>query len=191
MKLTIFGLSITSSWGNGHATTYRALCEALARRGHQIVFFERNQEWYESNRDLPEPPYCDVRIYESWDDIRPAVCAALRDSDAAMVGSYFPDGIAALDEIVASNVPVKAFYDIDTPITVSGLRRQDRENGPGPGESPYVLRRHLAELDVYFSFTGGPMLHELEQELGAAYAVPLYCSVDPDKHRELAPRAEF
>src|SRR5262245_17667390 len=184
MKLTIFGLSITSSWGNGHATTFRALCQALSRRGHDIVFFERNQEWYRSNRDLPEPPYCDVRIFESWDEILPAVRAELRDSDVAMVGSYFPDGIAALDEVAASNVPVKAFYDIDTPITMSRLRQPD-------ASSDYLRKRHLAALDIYFSFTGGAMLQELEERLGVAFAVPLYCSVDPDRHRELPPSAEF
>lgn len=184
MKLTIFGLSITSSWGNGHATTYRALCQALERRGHDIVFFERNQEWYRDNRDLPEPPYCDVRIFESWDQVLPLVRAELRDADVAMVGSYFPDGIAALDEVASSDVAVKAFYDIDTPITVSRLHRQDTG-------SDYLLRRHLPGLDVYFSFTGGPMLQELQERLGVAFAVPLYCSVDPDRHRELAPDAEF
>src|SRR5262245_41259644 len=195
MKLTIFGLSITSSWGNGHATTFRALCQALSRRGHDIVFFERNQEWYRSNRDLPEPPYCDVRIFESWDEILPAVRAELRDSDVAMVGSYFPNGIAALDEVASSNVLVKAFYDIDTPITVSHWHQNNGhancDANADAGETRYLLRRHLAALDVYFSFTGGPMLQELEDNLGVSFAVPLYCSVDPDKHRELAPSAKF
>lgn len=183
MKITIFGLSITSSWGNGHATTFRALCQALHRRGHRIVFFERNQEWYASNRDLPGPPYCAVRIFESWKDVRPAVRSELRDSEVAMVGSYVPDGIAALDEVLESNVPVKAFYDIDTPITVGHLRRS--------GATGYLLARHLAGLDVYFSFTGGPLLRELEVKLGVPFAVPLYCSVDPDRHRELPVSREF
>jgi spore maturation protein CgeB len=189
MKLSIFGLSITSSWGNGHATTFRSLCQALHRRGHHIVFFERNQEWYQSNRDLPEPAYCDVRIFERWDEILPAVRAELRGSDVAMVGSYFPDGIAALDEVASSNVAVKAFYDIDTPITVSRLRQRDADGGAG--EDSYLLKRHLETVDVYFTFTGGNMLQELEDKLGVRFAVPLYCSVDPDKHRELAPSAEF
>src|SRR5215472_8086533 len=138
MKLTIFGLTITSSWGNGHATTFRALCQALRRRGHRIVFFERNQEWYASNRDLPGPPYCDVRIFESWREVRPVVRAELGDSDVAIVGSYVPDGIAALDEVLASKVPVKCFYDIDTPITVGHLLRC--------GATGYVLKRQLAGL---------------------------------------------
>jgi len=183
MKITIFGLSITSSWGNGHATTFRALCQALHRRGHRIVFFERDQEWYRSNRDLPGPPYCEVRIFESWKDVRPKVRAELRDSDIAVVGSYVPDGIAALDEVLDSKVGVKAFYDIDTPITVGHLRRS--------GATGYLLPRHLPGLDVYFSFTGGPLLHDLESEYGVRLAVPLYCSVDPDRHRELPMSPEF
>jgi len=183
MKLTIFGLSITSSWGNGHATTFRALCQALHRRGHRIVFFEHNLEWYQNNRDLPQPAYCEVKIFESWEDILPVVRAELRDSDVALVGSYFPDGIAALEEILSSNVLVKAFYDIDTPITVRKLREH--------GRAEYLLKSHLPELDVYFSFTGGPMLKRLEGELGAPFAVPLYCSVDPEKHRELPSDPRF
>jgi spore maturation protein CgeB len=183
MKITIFGLSITSSWGNGHATTFRALCEALHRRGHGIVFFEHNLEWYQNNRDLPHPQYCEVRVFEKWSEILPAVRAELRDSDVAVVGSYFPDGIAALEEVLASNVPAKAFYDIDTPITVRSLR----ENG----RADYMLKSYLPELDIYFSFTGGPMLQVIEKELGAPFAVPLYCSVDPEKHRELPPEPRF
>jgi spore maturation protein CgeB len=183
MKITIFGLSITSSWGNGHATTFRALCEALNRRGHRIVFFERDQEWYAGNRDLPGPPYCEVRIFESWKEIRPTVRSELSDSDVALVGSYVPDGIAALDEVLDSNVPVKAFYDIDTPITAGQLRRC--------GATGYLLSRHLAGLDVYFSFTGGPLLQELQAKYGVRFAVPLYCSVDPERHRELPVILEY
>lgn len=183
MKIIIFGLSITSSWGNGHATTFRALCSALHRRGHRIVFIERNVEWYENNRDLPGPPYCEVKLYDDWDDALPAVREHLRDSNVAMVGSYFPDGILALDEVLASNVPVKTFYDIDTPITLSRLREQ--------GNTDYLLRRQLAELDIYFTFTGGPVIAELESDFGVPFAVPLYCSVDPERHRELPPNPDF
>lgn len=183
MKLTIFGLSITSSWGNGHATTFRALCDALHRRGHSIVFFEHNLEWYQNNRDLPHPPYCTVKVFENWQEILPVVRTELRDSDVAMVGSYFPDGITALEEVLSSRVPVKAFYDIDTPVTVRSLRDH--------GRADYLLKQHLPELDIYFSFTGGPILKRLEKELGAPFAVPLYCSVDPGKHRELPAEPEF
>src|SRR5436305_4730660 len=174
MKIAIFGLAITSSWGNGHATTYRALCHALHKRGHRIVFFEHNLEWYQNNRDLPEPDYCDVKVFERWNDILPQVRAELKDTDVAVVGSYFPDGIAALDEVLESNVPFKAFYDIDTPITVAALEQL--------GRTDYLLKRHLPELDIYFSFTVGSMLQELETQFGVPMAAPLYCSVDPENY---------
>jgi spore maturation protein CgeB len=183
MKITIFGLTITSSWGNGHATTFRALCQALHQRGHRIVFFERDQEWYAGNRDLPGPPYCDVRIFSEWNQVLSSVRVELSDSDVAIVGSYVPDGIAALDEVLASRVPVKGFYDIDTPITL-GLFRSE-------GATSYLLQRHLPELDLYFSFTGGSVLRELEKKFGVPCAVPLYCSVDPARHRRLPVSPEF
>ncbi len=183
MKLVIFGLSITSSWGNGHATTFRALCRALHERGHRIVFFERNTEWYEHNRDLPEPDFCRTRIFEDWNAVVPFVRAELRDCDAALVGSYFPDGIAAIDEVLDSPAPLKVFYDIDTPITVSQLRAN--------GGTSYLLKEQIPGFDVYFSFTGGPMLKEIENRFGARLAVPLYCSFDPQQYRRFTVNKRF
>ena len=174
MKIVIFGLSITSSWGNGHATTFRALCKALHARGHRIVFFERDVEWYASNRDLPNPDFCEVRLFEEWRDALPSVRRELRDSDVAVVGSYFPNGIEAINEAMDSPA-VRAFYDIDTPITVAQLRER--------GGADYIRREQIAALDLYFSFTGGPMLREIETRFGAPRAVPLYCSFDPEQYR--------
>ena len=183
MKIVIFGLSISSAWGNGHATTFRALCKSLHARKHDVVFFEHNAEWYEHNRDLPDPPFCTLKVFESWDEILPLVRAELRQADVAVVGSYFPDGVAALDEVLGAGIPVKAFYDIDTPITMAGLWSQ--------GSTDYLLRRHLPELDIYFSFTGGPMLQELEKRFDVRMAIPLYCSVDPEKYFERPASREF
>ena len=180
MKIVICGLSITSSWGNGHATTYRALSRALHERGHQIVFFERDVEWYGSNRDM-EPPFCRVHLYEQWHDVVDLLRRELAAADVAMVGSFCPDGVNAIDAVLDSGADVKAFYDIDTPITVSKLRLGDAE---------YLRRDQVPGFDIYFSFTGGPMLHELESRFGAKRAVPLYCSFDPDRYgwREPDPR---
>lgn len=174
MKIVVFGLAITSSWGNGHATTYRALARALHARGHRIVFFERDVEWYASNRDLPGPPFCSVTLFDDWLGILPAARRELRDADVAIVGSYFPGGPQAIDDVLGCNVPVKAFYDIDTPITVSQLRR---------GHAEYLAPRQVPAFDLYLSFTGGPMLQELERDFGARRAVPLYCSFDPERYR--------
>ena len=181
MKIVIFGLSITSSWGNGHATTYRALARALRARGHELIFFERDLEWYASNRDMPEPPFCDVHIYEEWTRLVRRVRRELEDCDVALVGSYFPDGVAAIDEVLDSRAPVKIFYDIDTPITVAKLLSGDAE---------YITHAQVKGFDLYFSFTGGPMLRQLESRFGARRAVPLYCSFDPEQYRH-CPVARF
>ena len=87
MKIVLYGLTVTSSWGNGHATTYRSLCKALARRGHRITFIEKDVEWYRSNRDLPEPEYCTVRLYEDWATEHTALIAEAKDADAIVIGS--------------------------------------------------------------------------------------------------------
>ena len=183
MKVVILGLSISSAWGNGHATTFRALCQALNRRGHSIVFFEKNSEWYQSNRDLPNPSFCDLKIYESWDEVGPRVKCELVDADVVMLGSYFPDGIAAAQLIVESAVPVKTFYDIDTPITVSKLREE--------GATEYLKSEQVPGFDVYFSFTGGPMLREIEEQFGSPMAVPLYCSFDPEQYHRFPVEPDF
>ena len=175
MKIVIFGLAITSSWGNGHATTFRALCKALHARGHRIVFFEKDQYWYADNRDLPEPEFCDVRLFDDWKQIAPSARSELRDCDVALVGSYFPDGVDAIHEVLDSNAPCKTFYDIDTPVTIAALR--DR------AATDYLLAEQIRGFDVYFSFTGGPMLREIERSFGAPLAVPLYCSFDPEEYR--------
>ncbi len=178
VKIVIFGLSITSSWGNGHATTFRALARALHARGHRIVFFEKDVEWYASNRDLPEPGFCELKLYTRWTDVLPVVRRELASADVAMVGSYFPDGIAAMDAMLDSKASVRTFYDIDTPITVAALRER--------GATDYLRADQLPALDVYFSFTGGPMLAELESRFGVRRAAPLYCSFDPERYRSLS-----
>ena len=183
MKVVIFGLSITSSWGNGHATTFRALARALHARGHRIVFYEHDTEWYASNRDMPEPPFCEVRLFNDWSAIRRSVQAELDDADVAMVGSYFADGLQAIDDVLGSRVPVKTFYDIDTPITVSQLRKM--------GETDYLRGDQIPGFDVYFSFTGGPMLREIESRFGARRAEPLYCSFDPQEYRKFDVNKRF
>ena len=183
MKIVIFGLSITSSWGNGHATTFRALARALHERGHRIVFYEKDVEWYASNRDMPEPPFCEVRLYDDWAAIRKSAANELADADVAMVGSYFPDGLAAIEEVLSSRVPVKTFYDIDTPITISQLRES--------GRTDYLRSDQIPGFDFYFSFTGGPALGELQMRFGARHAVPLYCSFDPDEYRKFGVNQRF
>jgi spore maturation protein CgeB len=171
MKIVILGLSITSSWGNGHATTYRALVRALAARGHDVLFLERNALWYAENRDLPEPPYCRTHLY---DDLAVAVAHHAEDiagADLVVVGSYVPDGVAAGDLVHRIAGGLTAFYDIDTPITLAALET---------GGAGYLAPRQIPRYDLYLSFTGGPTLERLQKKYAARMARPLYCSVDPE-----------
>lgn len=183
MKFLVFGLSVTSTWGNGHGTTYRALLKALHVRGHQIVFYEKDVEWYASNRDLVNPDFCAVRLYDSWAEALPRIRKELRETDVAIVGSYFPDGISAIDEMLDADPAVKAFYDIDTPITIAALREK--------GSADYLASRQIRSFDLYFSFTGGAILQEIEMRFGAPRAVPLYCSFDPQRYRRTKLNLEF
>src|SRR5437868_10032126 len=95
MKIVILGLSITSSWGNGHATTYRALVRELVRRGHQVLFLERDQPWYAANRDMPSPPFGQTAIYHTIHELKRRFCREVEQADAVIIGSYVPDGIEA------------------------------------------------------------------------------------------------
>src|SRR5438874_468227 len=183
MKIVVFGLSITSAWGNGHATTFRALLKALHERKHDIVFFEKETEWYAHNRDLPEPPYCRLILYDNWSDVSSKARKELADADVGMVGSYFPDGVVAIDELLDSRAGAKTFYDIDTLITIANLGQK--------GSTDYVTAAQLSGFDIYFSFTGGPMLREIEEKFGAKSAFPLYCSFDPCEYHRFPANKRF
>ncbi len=183
MKIVVYGLTITSSWGNGHATTYRSLIRALARRGHTIHFVEKDVEWYRSHRDLPQPAFCTVHLYESWTQEEAKLIAASRDADVVVIGSYFPDAVAATSALPASVSAPLLFYDIDTPITLAALR--------GHGAIEYLRAEDIPRYAAYLSFTGGPVLGELEQRFGARRAEALFCSVDPDLYRPSASSPEF
>lgn len=184
MKIAIFGLSITSSWGNGHATTFRALCRALHRRGHRIAFVEKDVEWYRSNRDLPEPPYVDLHLYGDWAVDGTAVARReARDADVIVIGSYFPDAIAATALLKQEGKAPMLFYDIDTPITLAALRLH--------GQCEYLRVQDVPGYAAYLSFTGGPVLQEIEGRFGSPMAVPFYCSVDPEAYCRTPAQAEF
>jgi spore maturation protein CgeB len=170
MNIVIFGLSITSAWGNGHATTYRALVRELERRGHDILFLEREQPWYAQHRDLERSPHCRIALYGSVREVRTRFSDAVADADAVIVGSYVPEGARLGKWVTDTAQGTTAFYDIDTPVTLGALTR---------GECDYLSREVIGLYDLYLSFTGGPVLRRLEQEFGARRAAPLYCSVDP------------
>jgi spore maturation protein CgeB len=184
MKLVIFGLAVSSSWGNGHATLWRGLIAALAARGHRVAFFERDQPFYASHRDLANlPSGAELLLYTDWEQALPTARRQLAEADAALVTSYCPDGIAASRLVLDSRVPVRAYYDLDTPVTLERLRGGERLESIGP--------EGLGGYDLVLSYTGGAALEALRSELGARQAEPLYGSVDPAIHHPVPPREEY
>ena len=174
MKLVVLGLSLSSSWGNGHATTFRALLKAFAARGHDVLFLERDVPWYASHRDLPDPDFCRLRFYSDLNDLA-RFSPEIAEADAVMVGSYVPEGVAVARLVQELN-EASAFYDVDTPVTLAKLARGDFE---------YLSPEVIPGYAVYLSFTGGPTLDTIERRFGSPAARALYCSVDTDAYRPL------
>src|SRR5215217_6504815 len=183
MKIVVFGLTISSSWGNGHATLWRGLCRALAARGHRVVFYEKDVPYYAGNRDLLAVPGGELVLYGEWPEVRRQAAQDIGDADVAMVTSYCPDGIEASELVFPAARALRVFYDLDTPITLSRLSR---------GEAiTYIGPRGLAGFDLVLSYTGGAALDRLRADLGATRVAPLYGHVDPDVHRPVASVPRF
>ena len=183
MKIVIFGLTITSSWGNGHATLWRGLCKALCREGHSIEFFERDEPYYAAHRDLHEGIHGRLVLYENWQAVKADAAQSMRDADAVIVTSYCPDACAAADMALDINRGLRVFYDLDTPVTIERLSAGEPVDYLGPSG--------LRDFDLVLSFTGGGALDELRRRLGARNVQPLYGHVDPDVHRPVDPRQHY
>ncbi|HTJ89265.1 MAG TPA: glycosyltransferase [Acidocella sp.] len=174
MKIVVFGLSLSSSWGNGHATTFRALLGVLGKR-HEILFLERDRPWYAAHRDLAEPEFCRLAFYRDFSELspfRPEIEAA----DVVVIGSFVPEGAALIGQLRPWVRGLFCFYDIDTPATLASMAK---------GGADYLAPACIPIFDLYFSFTGGPTLVRLEDEFGARRAAALYCSADTDFYRPL------
>ncbi|MFZ1996054.1 MAG: glycosyltransferase [Solirubrobacteraceae bacterium] len=170
MRVVLIGLSITSSWGNGHATNYRALVADLARRGHRVMFCERDVPWYAAHRDLPRPAGCELVLYDERAVLEDRAGDAVRDADLVIVGSFVPEGVAVAEWALDTARGMVAFYDIDTPVTLDKLARGDHE---------YLAPALIPRFDLYLSFTAGPTLAALAGRYGAQRPLAFHCFVDP------------
>ena len=181
MQIVVIGLSITSSWGNGHATTYRSLLAGLAQLGHQTLFLEQDRPWYAANRDLSAPPFCRTALYSGVAELA-EFGDAITAADLVIVGSYVADGPAVSQLVQARARGVTAFYDIDTPITLAALEA---------GRCEYLAAELIPGFDLYLSFTGGPTLRHIEQRYGARCARALYCSAEPVERSNAVPHYDL
>ncbi|HLW19424.1 MAG TPA: glycosyltransferase, partial [Cyclobacteriaceae bacterium] len=170
MKIVFIGLTISSSWGNGHATTYRGLLKELGMMGHELYFLEHDKPWYSSNRDLGQPQGYKLEFYSSVQELRSKFETIVQTAHLVIVGSYVPQGVEVAEWVLETAGGVTAFYDIDTPVTLEKLDKGDEE---------YISKRLIPEFDLYLSFSGGEVLQLLEKKYRAKKAKALYCSVDP------------
>jgi spore maturation protein CgeB len=182
MKLVIFGLTVSSSWGNGHATLWRGLCNALARQGHEVTFFEKDVPYYANHRDLLWPEHYQLILYPRWEEVSSFANRAVEASDVAVLTSYCSDARRASDLILGSPA-IKVFYDLDTAVTVEKYRAD--------GAVDYVPCYGLRDFDLVLSYVGGRALQEMRQLFGAKRVAPLYGSVDPEVHRPVAPSSHY
>ena len=170
LNVVVLGLSITSSWGNGHATTYRSLLRGLCELGHRVLFLERDRPWYAQNRDLPQIEGLRVALYDGLGELKRLHTNDVRDADLVIVGSYVPEGIQVGHWMTRTARGLTAFYDIDTPITLTQLET---------GHELYLSRSLVPRYGLYLSFTGGPALETIERKFGSPLARALYCAADP------------
>jgi spore maturation protein CgeB len=183
MKLAFFGLTISSSWGNGHATLLRGLFKALIARGHRIAFFERDVPYYAAHRDLVEMPGFELHLYDEWSDVVATARRVLAESDVAVITSYCPDGIDATELVASASVNLSVFYDLDTPVTLEAL-----QNGE---QLAYIGPRKLSDFDLVLSYTGGAALTALREQLEARRVAPLFGSVDSSVHHPAPARDAY
>lgn len=176
MKIIVFGLSLSSSWGNGHAVTYRSLLKGLHALGCDVVFFERDTEWYAAHRDFTTWPHSQLFFYSRLSELAP-FRHEISSADAIIIGSYVPDAGILYRMVRDLNPRTLALYDIDTPVTLANLRT---------GTANVFDRGMIADCDLYLSFTGGPTLDTIRREFKARLVRPLYCSVDPELHHPIA-----
>ncbi|MBP0443612.1 glycosyltransferase [Roseomonas sp. SSH11] len=174
MRLVVFGLAVSSSWGNGHAALWRALISALTADGHRVTFFERDVPYYAEHRDLHGlPDGGELVLYRDWAEVLPRARRALAEADAGMVTSYCPDAAEATALVLGSRA-LRCFYDLDTPVTLARLSAGEPVGYIGP--------EGLGEFDLVLSYTGGGALDALRDRLGARRVLPLYGSADPTIH---------
>lgn len=184
MRFIIFGLTLSSSWGNGHATLWRSLLKAMAVRGHSAVFYEKDVPWYRDTRDAWTcPPGIRLCLYDQIDQIREDARRELACADVAMCTSYCADGAAAADLILNSPASIRAFYDLDTPVTLDAVHAGQRVD--------YLPQGGLGGFDLVLSYTGGRALLELQSLLGGRRVVPLYGWFDPETHFPVQPQPEL
>ncbi len=172
MKIVVFGLTISRPGATATRRSGAACAGRSPRRGHRVVFFERDVPYYAGTRDLFEVPGGELVLYDDWDDVRRRGRARgrrRRCRDGHLLSA--PTASRRPSLVLDAPRAVRVFYDLDTPVTLSRLER---------GESHDLYRPARPAR-----FRSGAELHRrrgarrLRAQLGARRVAPLYGHVDP------------
>ncbi|MFL5897097.1 MAG: glycosyltransferase [Solirubrobacterales bacterium] len=184
MKIAIFGSSLVSAYWNGACTYYRGIVRALDARGHQVTFHEPDAFDRQAHRDIDDPAWAEVVVYEPADEraVRAAVAAAA-DADFVVKAS----GVGVYDEVLEAAVAelegprARIFWDVDAPATLAAME--------GDPENP--LRGLIGGYDMVLTYGGGQPVINRYTALGARSCTPIYNALDPATHHPEPPRAQL
>jgi spore maturation protein CgeB len=184
LHFAFFGSSLVSAYWNGAATYYRGIVRGLAARGHNVTFYEPDAFERQQHRDLADPPWARVVVYEPTE---PALARVLREARTADV-IVKCSGIGVFDEqleraVLELRAPGKRilYWDIDAPATLDRVQADTSDR----------FRPLVREYDFIFTDGGGPPVVTAYQRLGAQQCVPIYNALDPDVHLPVAPERRF
>jgi len=175
MNIAFFGSSLVSAYWNGAATYYRGLLSALHARGHNIVFYEPDAFERQSHRDIPDPAYAQIVVYENNLDAMRRALESAKNADlivkASGVGVFdgeLEEGVLELK--TSDNIVV--FWDVDAPATLE--RMEAEESDP--------FRALLRRYDGVFTYGGGRPVQNAYAALGARFCEPIYNALDARTH---------
>jgi spore maturation protein CgeB len=184
MRLAFFGSSLVSAYWNGAATYYRGLIRALAERGHHVTFFEPDAYERQAHRDIEDPEWARVVVYEA---NRAGMDRALEQARRAEIVIKC-SGVGVLDDVLerevlrlASATRRVGFCDVDAPATLEKALNDEQD----------AFRALIPEYDFVFTYGGGEPVRSRYRALGARECVPIYNALDPSTHHEVPPDARF
>lgn len=188
LKIAFFGSSLVSSYWNGAATYYRGIIKALAERGHRITFYEPDALDRQQHRDMEDPPWAKVVVYEATAEGARSALDAAQEADIIVKAS----GVGVLDEWLEREVldhrnsrsqssTLKIFWDVDAPATLQRVNENPND----------AFRPLIPQYDMVLTYGGGHPVVDAYTRLGAQECHPIYNALDPDTHHPVPAQAEF
>ncbi len=182
LDIAFFGSSLVSSWWNGSCTYYRGIIRGLHELGHRVTFYEPVAYERQEHRDIADPDWARVVIYEAPDE---ASVRAVVEQAGGVDMVVKTSGVGVFDDVLEDAVlglgTYTAFWDVDAPATLS--RMED-----DAGDS---FRALLPSYDLVLTYGGGEPVVRRYTDLGARECLVVYNALDPTTHHPAGPDPRF